>query len=106
MICDHFGTAPEFTLYDQKTQSFETIPNTSAGQGHGQCSGLSLLMNRDIVAVICKEMGRSAITRVEQAGIKVYMTEGETVEDAIGDFLEGRLIKLDPEAGCMGLHAL
>ena len=104
VLCDHFGSAPGFTLYDQKTQSCDTIQNPKAGHEHGQCRPMDLLKNRGIVAVVCKGMGRNAVDAMERSGIKVFITSGITVRDAIDDFISGRLIKLDPEASCQGHH--
>ena len=104
VICDHFGSAPGFTLYDQKTKSWETIRNPKADHEHGQCRPMDLLNNRGIVALICRGMGRNAVAAVERAGIKVFTTQGVTVQDAIDEFLAGHLVKLDPEASCREHH--
>lgn len=102
LISDHFGSAPGFVLYDQRTGSYETINNLKADHEHGQCRPMVLLANRDIDAMICKGMGRSAVVAIEQAGIKVFITQGATVQDAIDEFMAGRLVKLDPENSCQG----
>lgn len=104
VICDHFGSAPGFTLYDQKTKTCETISNPKADHEHGQCRPMDLLKNQGIVAMICKGMGRNAVAAVERAGIKVFTTAGATVQDAIEEFNEGSLVKLDPEMSCAGHH--
>lgn len=104
VICDHFGNAPEFTLYDQQTQRYETIKNPRTEHEHGQCRPMELLANRGIAAMICKGMGRNAAAAVERIGIKVFTTQGATVREAMDEFLSGRLIKLDPENSCQGHH--
>ncbi len=102
LICDHFGSAPGFVLYDQKTKTYESIVNPKTDHEHGQCHPMELLADQGIVAMVCKGMGRNAVAAVERAGIKVFTTQGATVQDAIDEFIEGHLVKLDPEAGCQG----
>jgi predicted Fe-Mo cluster-binding NifX family protein len=104
LICDHFGSAPGFTLYDEKAQTFESILNPKADHEHGQCRPMELLANREISALICRGMGKNAVAAVERAGIKVFTTKGITVQDAVSEFLAGNLIKLDPETSCQGDH--
>ena len=104
LICDHFGSAPAFTLYDQNTQAYETLGNPKADHEHGQCRPMGLLANRDIVAMICTGMGRNAVLGIERAGIKVFTTQGATVQEAVDEFISGHLVKLDPETSCQGHH--
>jgi predicted Fe-Mo cluster-binding NifX family protein len=102
LICDHFGSAPAFVLYDPRTGSFESIENPKADHEHGQCRPMDLLVNRGIAAMVCKGMGRNAIAAVERSGIKVFSTRALTVRDAVGEFMEGKLVKLDPDTSCAG----
>ena len=99
-ICNHFGSAPGFVLYDPETSGCEWIINTKAGYEHGQCRPMDLLTGCGIGAIICKGMGKSAVAVVQSQGIKVFLSHGTTVRDAVDDFMAGRLVKPDPEAGC------
>lgn len=101
-ICDHFGSAPAFALYDQSEQTFETLRNPKADHEHGQCHPMELLANRSIVAMVCKGMGRNAVAAVERSGIKVFTTTASTVGDAVEQFKAGELTKLDAENCCSG----
>ncbi len=102
LICDHFGSAPNFVLYDYETKTYETICNPKAEHEHGQCRPMALLGGQGISAMVCKGMGRNAIAAVEREGIKVFATGGATVQEAVSEFLIGNLIKLDPEISCQG----
>ena len=102
LICAHFGSAPYFILFDQGTKEYESIPTPKINHEHGQCSPMDLLAKRGIVAVVCKGMGKSAIAAIERQNIKVFTTQGETVKDAIAEFMAGKLAKLDPATGCKG----
>ena len=103
-ICGHFGSAPWFALYDQQTKTVEYLANHKVEHEHGQCRPMDLLAKHGLVAVLCKGMGKSAVAAVERQGIKVFVTSGATVREAIDDFISGRLVKLDAETGCKG-HA-
>jgi predicted Fe-Mo cluster-binding NifX family protein len=102
LICDHFGSAPNFVLYDYEAKTYETIGNPKADHEHGQCRPMELLAGQGIEAMVCKGMGRNAVAAVERAGIKVFSTNGATVQEAVSEFLAGNLIKLDPETSCQG----
>jgi predicted Fe-Mo cluster-binding NifX family protein len=102
LICDHFGSASVFVLYDQQTGTYESVDNPKADHEHGQCRPMELLEGREIVAMVCKGMGRNAVAAVERSGIKVFTTQGITVGDSIEEFMAGRLIKLGPENSCTG----
>lgn len=102
LICDHFGSAPGFVLYEQKTGTYERIDHPKADHEHGQCRPMEILAGRDIVAMVCRGMGRNAVAAIEKAGIKVFTTKGVTVQDAVDEFMAGRLVKLDPESSCQG----
>ncbi|MCF7816626.1 MAG: NifB/NifX family molybdenum-iron cluster-binding protein [Kiritimatiellales bacterium] len=101
-ISGHFGSAPCFVLYDPKAKTCESLANPKADHEHGQCHPMDALAGRGITAVICKGMGKNAVAAVERQGIKVFTTQGTTVHDAIEAFMEGNLVKLDPESSCSG----
>lgn len=102
LMCDHFGSAPHFVLFDQQKKEYETISNPKASHEHGQCRPMDLLAKRDIVAVVCKGMGKGAIAAIERENIKVFTTQSKTVKGAISEFMAGALVKLDPATGCSG----
>lgn len=102
LLCDHFGSAPYYVLYDQKSGEYESIPNEKSEYEHGQCRPMDLLDEYGITAVVCKSMGRNAAASIERNEIKVYMTKGETVGHAVAEFIEGNLVKFDPAKGCRG----
>jgi predicted Fe-Mo cluster-binding NifX family protein len=102
VICDHFGSSPYFVLFDQKTKEYELISNPGSTHEQGQCRPMELLAERGIVAVVCKAIGRSAAAAIDRQNIKVFMTQGETVGEAIAEFMAGSLVKFDPAMGCKG----
>ena len=54
-------------------------------------------------AVVCRGLGRRALSALNGAGIEVLVTEGWTVAEALDDFREGRLASMSWEAACEGV---
>ena len=51
-ICDHFGSAPFFTLYDSESDQFTILKNKNDQHSHGTCHPLSQLMDHQIDGVV------------------------------------------------------
>jgi predicted Fe-Mo cluster-binding NifX family protein len=59
-----------------------------------------------INAVICSGIGAGALNKLSQAGIKVYKTSGETVEELVNNFKSSKLEEMKPDQVCQshGCH--
>jgi len=102
-VCEHFGRAPTFTIYDTETGKFEVIENRSEHfGGFGKPPEMIKLMGVD--AVVCSGMGARAIAMFKSYGIKVYMGASGRVRDVIEQFLAGKLVEADESFGCPGHH--
>jgi predicted Fe-Mo cluster-binding NifX family protein len=101
-ICDHFGSAPFFTLYDSDTDQFTILPNQNSGHRHGTCHPLSQLQEHKIDGVVCKGMGRRAIDMLASQDIKVYLAGSGRVADAVAKIKAGELPEIDPAQACRG----
>lgn len=103
LMCAHFGSAPHFILFDLPTKEYETISNPKASHEHGSCRPIDLLVaQRGIEAVVCKGMGKGALTAMEREQIKAFTTQSKTVGGAVAEFMAGTLVKLDPATACSG----
>ena len=101
-ICDHFGSAPFFTLYDSESDQFTILKNKNSHHSHGTCHPLSQLMDHKIDGVVCKGMGRRAIGFLQQANIKVYYAGSPQVADAVAKIKVNGLTEIDPAQACAG----
>ena len=101
-ICEHFGSAPFFTLYDSDSDGFTILKNKNAHHGHGTCHPLSQLVDHKIDGAVCQGMGRRPIGFLRQANIKVYYAGSPQVADAIAKIKEGELMEIDPAQACAG----
>ncbi len=102
-IYGHFGSAPYFTVIDTGTGKVESIDNTNSHHTHGACRPMDALAD-DIDAVISGGMGHRAISRLTESGIKVYLSTGKTVKDALEDLKNGKLKPISDEDAC-GEHS-
>jgi len=99
-VCDHFGSAPYFTICDLQTDEYETVSNSDLNHEHGTCHPMDNLKDKGIDAVICRGLGRRALQKLNQSGVKVFRTERSTVSDIIEDFSQGRQDEIGPESAC------
>jgi predicted Fe-Mo cluster-binding NifX family protein len=102
VICDHFGSAPFFTLYDTDSEEFTIVKNHNDHHGHGSCNPLGQLHDYAIDGVVCKGMGRRAIDLLQKANVKVYYGGVGTVAEVIARFKAGEIIEIDPAQACSG----
>ena len=99
-VCDHFGSAPYFTIYDFAADAYETVNNTGHDHEHGMCHPMNNLTVKNIDAVICKGLGGRALLKLKDGGIKVLRTNQSTVKDIVDGFAENKLEEIDPENAC------
>jgi predicted Fe-Mo cluster-binding NifX family protein len=102
IICDHFGSAPFFTLYDSDNDNITVLKNQNSHHGHGTCHPLSQLQQYKIDGVVCKGMGRRAIDMLAKENIKVFYAGSGPVADAIEKIKSGDLMEIDPAQACRG----
>ena len=99
-ICEHFGRALAFTIYDTDTGEITVVKNTSEHFG-GVGKPPELLRKYGVDIVICSGMGARAIAMFRSFGIKVYMGARGTVRDAIEQFFQGKLVEAEEGMGCV-----
>ncbi|OHB76500.1 MAG: hypothetical protein A2Z25_11420 [Planctomycetes bacterium RBG_16_55_9] len=99
-LCEHFGSAPYFTIYDSETDAYETLDNADREHEHGTCHPMNGLKSKGIDCVVCKGLGRRALEKLNSSGINVFRTDGSTVRDIAENFSAGKLDKIDAENAC------
>jgi predicted Fe-Mo cluster-binding NifX family protein len=105
-VCDHFGSAPYFTIYDFETNAYETVNNSGHDHEHGTCHPMDNLKDKNIGVVICKGLGRRALEKLNDSRIKVFRIDRSMVKDIIEDVSDGKLEEINPESTCrhQGCH--
>ena len=102
-VGEHFGRVPTYTIVDIDTEKVKVVPNTSHHVG-GSGYPPEIMANEGVNAMICRGLGRRAITMFKEIGIEVYIGASGTVKDAISAFKEDRLQRATETDAC-GQHA-
>lgn len=101
-LYDHFGSAPFFTLVDVDSARIEVIDNSDSGHQHGQCTPTGHLEGKQVDAVVCRGMGRRAVSRLLASGIDVLVADGRTVGETVTAARENRLRHMAERDACGG----
>jgi len=102
-IGEHFGRVPTYTVVDLETNDVKVILNTSEHAG-GTGYPPEIMKKEGVNIMICRGLGRKAITMFQQMGIDVYIGASGTVKDAVDAFKQGILQKASEGDAC-GQHA-
>ncbi len=95
-ICPSFGRTPYFLLVNTLTgekEFFENLAASSAG-GAGIAAAQSIV-DKGAEAVLTPRCGENAAKVLQTANIKLFKTEGISVQENIEAFIEHRLAELD-----------
>jgi len=101
-VCDHFGSAPYFTLFDSSGAELKILENRNVNHSHGTCHPLRQLAGFKLDCIICSGMGRRAIEALHSEGIKIYQTKSKKVEEIIKEIKADDLTEIDPLKACSG----
>ena len=101
-VCDHFGSAPYFTIYDSQANTYETINNSDSEHEHGMCRPTLNLREMNVDTVICKGLGRRAIQKLNEAGIRVCKANLSYVKEIVDRLLETEFEEINASDACQG----
>ncbi len=99
-VCQHFGSAPLFLIVNTDTRGTETVLNHNHQHAHGMCQPLASLQGHQLDAIVVGGIGMGALTKLQAAGIEVYLSEHATVEETLGAYEGGLLKKVTPRNAC------
>ena len=102
-VGEHFGRVPTYTIVDIDTNDVKVIPNTSEHMG-GEGQPPEIMAREGVNVMVCRGLGRRAITMFEELGIDVYIGASGTVKDAVNAFKQNKLQKASIDDAC-GQHA-
>ncbi len=101
-VYNHFGSASYFTIFDDETHELKVVENNNSHHSHGACQPLEAIAPYNVDAVLTNGMGKRAVQKMNNGGIKVYLLEDDTVADAIDKFAKNGLVELTVENACGG----
>jgi len=112
-LSKHFGRAPFHLLANIKTEETELLIKLPTDQGeqqccgkeqrgdrsgsvhfdpnHKQCQPVKALLNKHVSAVFCQGFGRKAYDQLISHGISVWITQADTVGEALQDWKDGKI---------------
>jgi predicted Fe-Mo cluster-binding NifX family protein len=97
-VSEVFARCPYFIIAEienGKIKSFEAIENEAGGRAGGAgIFAAKLMAEKDVKAVITKNIGPRAFEVLRQFNIEVYQGEGE-IKKAIEEFIQGKLKKFE-----------
>lgn len=99
-LCEHFGSAPYFTIYDSEARTFETVNNADHEHEHGMCHPMDNLRSQAIDCVVCRGLGQRALEKLNSNGINVFRTDDAIVRNIVENFPTRKLNKIDAENAC------
>jgi predicted Fe-Mo cluster-binding NifX family protein len=101
-VFNHFGSAPMFVVVDAASDAVSAISNGDQHHAHGACNPLKALDNQKIDAVVVGGIGGGALSRLNQAGIKVYRAQSKTVGENLALYKEQGLTEYSSLSVCGG----
>lgn len=104
-LCVSFGRTPFFMLYDteKKTAEYRDNPGANA-QGGAGIKAAQAVVDSGAEILITIRCGENAAEVFKAAGVEIYKASGESAEENICKFNEGKLEKLTTfHAGFQGI---
>jgi len=94
---NRFGRAENFIIYDLESNEFKVISNEqnlTAMQGAGIQTAQNVLREK-VDVVLTANCGPKAFQVLNQAGVKIYNVEADTVKEALDKFKQDQAKELD-----------
>jgi predicted Fe-Mo cluster-binding NifX family protein len=101
-VYNHFGSAPMFIVVDTETDNVSIINNKDQHHSHGACNPIKALDGQSVDAVVVGGIGAGALSRLNQAGIRVYQAKAPTAKENISMFKARSLPEFMPQHCCGG----
>lgn len=94
-VCQSFGRAPYFLIYDTETKARVFIDNSAAAsQGGAGIKAAQAIVDNKVSALLTLRCGENAVEVLKAGGIKIYKTAGGFAQDSIEAFMAGELAEL------------
>lgn len=91
-VCQSFGRAPYFMMYDTESKKEEFLENAAAAsRGGAGIKAAQFIVDQKVDAVLTPRCGQNAADVLEEADIKLYQTKGESIQENIDAFVGNKL---------------
>jgi predicted Fe-Mo cluster-binding NifX family protein len=90
-----FGRCLFFLIYDDQIKTYRILENTSKNEAHGAgTNAAQIIVNENVDILITAALGPNAKLVLDKCSIQVFKQNGETPQDALSLYQEGKLEKL------------
>ncbi len=95
-VCESFGRAPYFLIYDIKSKESDFLENSAAvSRGGAGIKAAQLIADRKVSALLAPRCGDNAADILKAANIRLYKTMSDSISDNIKAFIEEKLPLLE-----------
>jgi len=99
IVCEHFGSAPTFTIVNMDNGNVVVLQNHGEHMG-GSGRPPEFLIREGVDVVICQGLGIKAIRALRAFGVVVYVGASGTVKESIEMWKRGLLRLATDMDGC------
>jgi predicted Fe-Mo cluster-binding NifX family protein len=99
-VSAHFGSAPLFMIVETESGTCRAVKNGNMHHGHGMCQPLQSLQGEELDGMVVGGIGAGALYKLMAAGIQVFLSEHETVEETVAAYTAGSLRTVTPDIAC------
>ena len=101
-VFNHFGSAVFFVIADTENNTHETVINPDREHIHGNCQPMNALNGRPVDAIVVGGIGKGALQKLLDAGIKVYRAAEGRVSENLELIRKGKLMLYSMDFTCSG----
>ena len=102
-VCESFGRAPYFLIYDTKSDESAFLNNSAAAsQGGAGIKAAQTVVDQKVEALLTPQCGENAARVMQPNGIRIYKTQAGFAEGNIEAFEKGMLSLIEKIHG--GFH--
>lgn len=95
-IAESFGRTPYFLIYDTEAKTSAFFDNTAiASQGGAGIKAAQAVVDSGAAAVVVPQCGENAANVLKEAGLKIYKTINNSIQDNIDALIAGKLSLLE-----------
>ena len=94
-MCERFGRAVYYAIYDADTDSYEFVTNpASDARGGAGVQAVQFLVSKDITAVVAPNLGPNADNALRRANVVTYQGEAISVKELVEKWKNNQLNKI------------
>jgi len=94
-VCQSFGRTPYFLIYDVESKDSFFIDNSGiASQGGAGIKAAQVIVDNGATALLTPRCGENAADVLNVAGVKIYKSIGESIQESISSYINGELLVL------------